>query len=93
MQKEIDANDVVVFANDWCPFCKKAVEALKTAEIDFKYIEVDGGMKSELLAKTGKTSVPQVFVKGQFVGGCNDGGMGGTLPLLRNGKIQEMLKA
>ena len=41
---------------------------------------------------TGKTSVPQVFVKGQFIGGCNDGGLGGTVPLLKSGKLQEMLK-
>ena len=40
----------------------------------------------------GKTSVPQVFVKGQFIGGCNDGGLGGTVPLLKSGKLQEMLQ-
>ena len=45
-----------------------------------------------LKALTGKTSVPQVFVKGQFIGGCNDGGLGGTVPLLKSGKLQEMLK-
>jgi len=36
--------------------------------------------------------VPQTFVKGQFVDGCNDGGLGGTVPLLKSGKLQEMLK-
>ena len=28
----------------------------------------------------------------QFIGGCNDGGLGGTVPLLKSGKPQEMLK-
>ena len=30
-------------------------------------------------------------MKQNFIGGCNDGGMGGTLPLLKNGKIKDGL--
>ena len=59
---------------------------------EFKDVEVTDAQKAELKALTGKTSVPQVFVKGQFIGGCNDGGLGGTVPLLKSGKLQEMLK-
>ena len=55
-------------------------------------VEVTDAQKTELKALTGKTSVPQVFVKGQFIGGCNDGGLGGTVPLLKSGKLQEMLQ-
>ena len=64
----------------------------KEAGIEFKDVEVTDAQKAELKALTGKTSVPQVFVKGQFIGGCNDGGLGGTVPLLKSGKLQEMLK-
>lgn len=56
-------------------------------------VYVDGATRSALAAKTGQTSVPQVFVKGQFIGGCNDGGMGGTLPLLANGTIKQLMEA
>ena len=83
---------VVVFAASWCPYCKQAKAALKEAGIEFKDVEVTDAQKAELKALTGKTSVPQVFVKGQFIGGCNDGGLGGTVPLLKSGKLQEMLK-
>ena len=83
---------VVVFAASWCPFCKQAKDALKEAGIEFKDVEVTDAQKAELREWTGKTSVPQVFVKGQFIGGCNDGGLGGTVPLLKSGKLQEMLK-
>ena len=34
--------------------------------------------------------MPQVFVGGEFVGGCHDGGLGGTVPLLRMGLLQAM---
>ena len=76
----------------WCPFCKSAKDALTEAGIEFKDVEVTDAQKAELRELTGKTSVPQVFVKGQFIGGCNDGGLGGTVPLLKSGKLQEMLK-
>jgi hypothetical protein len=33
----------------------------------------------------------QVFVGGTFIGGCNDGGIGGVLPLHKSGKLEELL--
>ena len=38
-------------------------------------------LRAELAEKTGRTSVPALYVGGQFVGGCNDGGMGGVMTL------------
>merc|ERR1711924_353812 len=90
----ISSSDIVVFSSSYCPYCRKAIAALNDAGLSkqMKVVEANGSMKSTLRAKTGQSSVPQVFVKGTFIGGCNDGGLGGTLPLLRNGKLQEMLK-
>ena len=53
----------------------------------------DGGMatKAELIGITGQTSVPQVFIGGEFIGGCNDGGIGGVMPLKESGKLEDML--
>ena len=93
VQELIKSNKVVVFENSWCPYCRQAKEALKSKGIDHKVVEVDAALKRELVALTGQTSVPQVFVKETFVGGANDGGIGGTLPLLKNGTIQKMLAA
>ena len=62
-------------------------------EIDFDEEEDGMAMKAELAGITGQTSVPQVFVGGQFIGGCNDGGMGGVVPLKKSGKLEEMLVA
>jgi|Transcript_22442 glutaredoxin 3 len=88
----IASADIVVFSSSWCPFCQKALAALKGAGFEPKVVEVDASIKSALSQKTGQSSVPQTFVKGNFIGGCNDGGMGGTLPLLKSGKIAELLK-
>ena len=48
-------------------------------------------LRAELAKETGRTSVPALYVGGQFVGGCNDGGMGGVMPLYRSGRLQTLL--
>eukprot|EP00438_Fugacium_kawagutii_P011356 Skav212534 [mRNA] locus=scaffold1851:125995:129973:+ [translate_table: standard] len=87
----VNNNDMVVFSSSYCPFCKQALAALKDA--GFSPLVVEDFDKKALAAKCGgSTSVPKVFVKQNFIGGCNDGGMGGTLPLLKNGKIKELME-
>lgn len=93
IQEEIKSGDVVLFQRNGCPYCRRAREALTANGVEHKVIELNPGSKQELVALTGQTSVPQVFVKGQFIGGCNDGGLGGVLPLLANGTIKKMLSS
>ena len=49
--------------------------------------------RQELFKATGATSVPSVWVKGTYIGGCNDGPEDwmGLTPNLRSGKLEEML--
>lgn len=93
LQAEISSADVVMFVTDTCPFCKKAEAALTEASIPFKRVLV-GPFKPALVEKTGKSSVPSAWVKGTYVGGCNDGteSWHGVLPMLKSGKFAEMLK-
>ena len=48
-------------------------------------------LRAELAEKTGRTSVPALYVGGNFVGGCNDGGMGGVLTLDKSGELKPLL--
>ena len=50
-------------------------------------------VRAELGARTGRTSMPSVWVDGQYVGGCNDGGLGGVVPLNEQGRLVPLLKA
>ena len=56
--------------------------------------EVDGGyaLRAELAEATGRTSVPALYVGGSFVGGCNDGGLGGVMTLDRSGELKALLE-
>ena len=57
--------------------------------------EVEGGypLRAELAAREGRTSVPALFVNGVFVGGCNDGGLGGVITLDTKAELKPMLAA
>ena len=81
---------VVVFSSSSCPYCRQAIAALKSAGVGHTVINATSSERAELHQRTGKSSVPSVWADGKWVGGCNDGGLGGVLPLLRSGKLQEM---
>ena len=61
--------------------------------VDFNE-EKDGlALRTELAQITGRTSVPSVWIGGEFVGGYNDGGLGGVATLYKSGRLRSMLDA
>jgi len=66
-------------------------DGAKYTALELDQIEDGYPLRAELAAKTGRTSVPAVFVGGEFAGGCNDGGMGGVVSLDRQGKLRTLL--
>jgi glutaredoxin 3 len=100
IDSKINGNAAVVFSWTTCPYCVKAKEELTAMGAKFEAVEINTlpegkAIKAELAKRTGRTSVPQVFVKGEFLGGCNDGPKPGygIVPLKSSGKLAEILKA
>mmetsp|Transcript_79951 Transcript_79951/g.126122 ORF Transcript_79951/g.126122 Transcript_79951/m.126122 type:complete len:115 (-) Transcript_79951:31-375(-) len=91
IEKYVSENELIVFASSGCPFCSQAISALQAAGFSPTVVEVSPDERRALAEKCGSRSVPKVFAKGNFIGGCNDGGMGGVLPLLKNGKLKELM--
>ena len=98
IQKAIASNKVYMISSPWCPFCAKAKSALDQAGASGKYTvqELDqlsgdqgsaGDWKMAMRDLVGKTSVPQVWVGGNHVGGGDE-----TSAALRSGQLQVMLK-
>jgi glutaredoxin 3 len=84
-----------VFTWSFSPFSKKARALLNSLGARYTAVELDktaGGMalKKELSKRTGRSSVPSVFIRGEHVGGCFDGP--GLVPLYQSGELQKMLK-
>ncbi|GIY15390.1 thioredoxin reductase 3 [Caerostris darwini] len=87
----INSNNVMIFSKTTCPFCNKVKALFSSIGIQFTVLELDTlengpEMQKAMAAKVGRSTVPQVFIRGQHVGGCDD-----TFTAHCNGKLQEML--
>ncbi|MGH8210174.1 MAG: glutaredoxin 3 [Steroidobacteraceae bacterium] len=65
---------VVLYATLWCPYCARARQLLKNKGIDFAEIDVDARpeARTEMAARSGRSTVPQIFIGATHVGGCDD---------------------
>ncbi|RRV03955.1 glutaredoxin 3 [Pseudomonas sp. v388] len=79
---------VLVYSSDYCPFCIRAKQLLKSKDVAFEEINVDGKpqVRAEMTKKAGRTSVPQIWIGSVHVGGCDD-----LFALERSGKLSELL--
>lgn len=81
---------VIIYSSDFCPYCHRAKALLRARGVtDWEEIKVDGrpDVRAAMAQRVGRTSVPQIFINGQHVGGCDDlhalDARGGLEPLLR----------
>jgi len=66
---------VLMYSTAVCPFCLRAEALLKArgvTEIEKIRIDVDAGRRNEMIARTGRRTVPQIFVGATHVGGFED---------------------
>lgn len=73
----IDKNRVMVFSKTTCPFCTKVKDLFKSLNIEYYAYELDldsNGSKIQdaLLEMSGQRTVPNVFIAGNHLGGCDD---------------------
>lgn len=92
VEKLISENNVVVFSKSYCPYCTKAKGLLSQLGVEFQAIELDrvsngSAIQSTLLSMTGQRTVPNIFIKQQHLGGCDD-----LHAAHSNGSLAEKLK-
>ena len=79
---------ITVYTTPICPYCSRAKALLKKKGADFEEIDVymDSDLRTEMEQKSGRRTVPQIFVGDTHVGGCDDlyalDAAGGLDPLL-----------
>ncbi|MTI15019.1 glutaredoxin 3 [Sansalvadorimonas verongulae] len=66
--------EVVVFSSALCPFCQQALGLLKEKGVPAKIFSVDGkpDVRKLMTERSGRTSVPQIWIGKTHVGGCDD---------------------
>ena len=94
----VEDNPVAMLSFTTCPFCRRAKDYLDERGISYATLELDtlesnsgNEIRAVLGRKTRRTSVPAIFIKGEFIGGCNDGP--GLLTLAESGELDEKLSA
>jgi glutaredoxin 3 len=64
-----------MYQTDWCPFCRRAEALLRqkgVVEIELIDVALDAKGRAALQAKTGRRTVPQIYIGDTHVGGCDD---------------------
>lgn len=65
---------VVIYSSNYCPYCIRAKMLLEAKSVDYQEFTVDGepALRAEMQEKSGRTSVPQIWIGDRHVGGFDD---------------------
>ena len=82
---------VLMYTTAVCPFCIRAKQLLKArgvTEIEEVRVDLDPAWRDEMMQKTQRRTVPQIYVGETHVGGCDDlhalDAAGKLMPLLES---------
>ncbi|MDB5659063.1 MAG: grxC [Cypionkella sp.] len=65
---------VEIYTTQTCPYCIAAKGLLKKKGVAYKEIDVsaDSSLRQAMTERAGRRSVPQIFIGGTHIGGCDD---------------------
>ena len=83
-------NKVLMYTTQVCPYCQRAKALLKqrgVEAIEEIRVDLDPAQRDTMMERTGRRTVPQIFIGDTHVGGCDDlmalDQRGGLMPLLQ----------
>ncbi len=82
---------VLMYSTAVCPFCVRAEQLLTrkgVSDIDKVRVDLDPARREEMMQKTGRRTVPHIYIGETHVGGCDD-----LYELERQGKLDSLLAA
>lgn len=81
---------VIIYTSSTCGYCYRAKQLLRKKGVNFEEVSVDfhPDIRQEMTQKSGRTSVPQIWINDQHVGGCDD-----LYALEHNGQLDALLRA
>ena len=65
---------VTMYTTSWCPYCSRARALLARKGVQVEDIDIEAApeKRAEMQTRSGRRSVPQIFIGDQHVGGCDD---------------------
>ncbi len=83
--------EIEIYTQPWCPYCARAIHILTSKGAAFREIDAPRGTtaRAEAVERSGgRTTVPQIFINGRPIGGCDD-----LVALDRSGELDKLLAA
>ena len=80
---------VEIYTKAFCPYCWRAKALLEAKGVEYREIAVDygGDVRAQMIERAnGRTTVPQIFIREQHVGGCDD-----LVALDRSGHLDDLI--
>lgn len=79
---------VTMYATGWCPYCSRARSLLERKGVQWTEVDIEAepGRRAEMMQKSGRRTVPQIFIGEKHVGGSDD-----LHELERNGELDALL--
>ena len=80
---------VTLYVTDWCPYCQRAKNLLAQKNVVFSEKNVDDQpeFREEMIARSGRRTVPQIFIGDRHIGGCDD-----LFALDRSGELDRLIQ-
>ncbi|STX29616.1 grxC glutaredoxin 3 [Legionella beliardensis] len=81
--------NVIIYSTSYCPYCMRAKQLLDSKGVNYQEIRVDEEpeKRAEMMARSGRRTVPQIFINDQAIGGCDD-----LYALESKGRLDKLLK-
>jgi glutaredoxin 3 len=81
---------IEVYTQDWCPYCARAKTLFDRKGVAYDEIDAPNGSpaRAESNNRSGQTTVPQIFIDGRHIGGCDD-----LVALDRSGGLDALIAA
>src|SRR5215475_12879692 len=66
--------NIEIYTKEWCPYCAKAKALLKSKGLSYQEVNVtsDEALQQEMVTRSGRRTVPQIFLDGESIGGYDD---------------------
>ena len=83
------SSGVILYTTRYCPYCIRARALLDEKRVAYEDIAVDGDplLRREMMTRSGRTTVPQIWIGEHHVGGCDE-----LMLLERQGRLDEFLE-
>jgi len=80
---------IEIYTKNYCPYCRLAKELLSGKDLSFIEYDVTGNqeMEEEMRRRSGRKTVPEIFIDDALIGGCDD-----LVALDQSGGLDSLLK-